>query len=326
MTAATPTSKFAILAALLIVYLVWGSTYLFIRIALAAWPPAMLGGIRFVAAGMLLLLWAALRREPWPKVGRQIRAVAIAGVLMITGGNFSVVWAEQYVPSGMTAVIIGTVSLWMIVLEGLRPGGERVTLLKLIGVAVGLAGVAVLMTPELRNGQSHNAMRGQIGLLFGSLSWAAGSIYMRHTPTPKSPLIGPGLQMLAGGAGLLSLAGIRGEFMAFDWARVIGKPLWAMAYLTVFGSALAFTAYIFLLHRTGPALASTYAFVNPVVAVLLGTLILDEPVTIWLLMGTVLVIVSLIIIQQEKLRRLVFKTAKRNMSPDILHSSRSESL
>jgi len=298
-----PTSRLAVLSALLIVYLVWGSTYLVIRIGLEAWPPAIMGAVRFTLAGCLLVLWGRLRREPWPSAWPQVRTAAIAGVLMISAGNFSVVWAEQYVPSGMTAVIIATVSLWMIMLEGLRPGGERVTLMKVLGVTIGLAGVAVLMSLELRNGQNRNAVIGQIGLLLGSLSWAAGSIYTRHAPGPKSHILSSALQMLAGGFGLFLLAGIRGEFARFELARLAGEPLWAMAYLIVFGSALAFTAYIFLLHRTGPALASTYAFVNPVVAVILGALILNEPVTIWLIVGAALVILSLIVIQQAKLRK-----------------------
>ncbi len=298
-----PTLQLAVLSALLIVYLVWGSTYLVIRIGLEAWPPALMGAVRFTSAGGLLLLWGKFRREPWPSAWPQVRTVVIAGVLMMGAGNFSVVWAEQYVSSGMTAIIIATVSLWMIVLEGLRPGGERVTLMKVIGVMIGLAGVAVLMAPELRNGQNPNAVIGQIGLLLGSLSWAAGSIYTRHAPGPKSHIMSSALQMLAGGSALFLLAGIRGEFAGFELARLAGKPLWAIAYLITFGSALAFTAYIFLLHRAGPALASTYAFVNPVVAVILGALILNEPVTTGLIIGAALVILALIVIQQAKLRK-----------------------
>ncbi|MDZ7292259.1 MAG: EamA family transporter [candidate division KSB1 bacterium] len=305
MTTPSPkTPKLAILAALLIIYLVWGSTYLAIRIGLEGWPPALMAGTRFVIAGALLLVVGRLRHEPWPQSWAQIRTVTIAGILMITIGNFSVVWAELFVPSGMTAVIVATVSLWMIILEGLRPNGEPVTLAKLFGVIIGLTGVAVLMMPELNGGQSRNALVGQFGLLLGSLSWAAGSIYTRHAPIPKSTTIGSALQMLAGGLVLLFISEIRGEFAEFEFALIVGKPLFAIAYLIVFGSAIAFTAYIFLLHRAGPALASTYAFVNPVVAVILGTIILDEPVTPWLLAGTVLVILSLAVIQQAKLRKL----------------------
>jgi drug/metabolite transporter (DMT)-like permease len=295
-------SKRNIALALLVVYLVWGSTYLAIRIGLEAWPPALMGGARFTVAGMLLLMWGRFRNEPWPNAAVQIRTVAIAGILMFSVGNFSVVWAEQFVPSGMTAVIIATVSLWMIILEALRPGGERLSLAKMLGIAIGLGGVAVLMAPELNGAQNQNALLGQVGLLIGSLAWAAGSIYTRHAPIPRSNTISAGMQMVIGGLLLICLSGLIGEFESFAWHKVGSKPFWAMIYLTLFGSALAFTAYTFLLRHASPVLASTYAFANPVVAVVLGTIILDEPVTAYLLAGSILVIIALVVIQQARAR------------------------
>jgi drug/metabolite transporter (DMT)-like permease len=175
----------------------------------------------------------------------------------------------------------------------------------MLGVAIGLGGVAVLMAPELNGTPNKNALLGEMGLLIGSLSWAAGSIYTRHAPIPKSNTMSAGLQMLAGGFILLCISALSGEFPKFEFARISGKPLLAVAYLIIFGSAIAFTAYTFLLRHAGPALASTYAFVNPVVAVVLGSLILDEPVTSWLLAGSTLVIISLGVIQQARLRKAI---------------------
>lgn len=291
-----------VVVALLTIYIVWGSTYLAIRIGLDGWPPFLLAGSRFVTAGLVLLLVGYWRGEPLPQSWPQLRTVVISGLLMLTIGNAGVVWAELYVASGMTAVIVATVSLWMMALEALRPGGERMTWAKFGGAIVGLVGVAVLMAPHLSNGQNGKAFLGQIVLLGSSLSWAIGSIYSRHAPIPKSNIMGSGVQMLAAGIALFIMAGSTGEFAQFDSTRALGAPLLALLYLITLGSCVAFTAYTWLLRHTSPALASTYAYVNPLVAVMLGALVLNEPVTRWLIAGTVLVISSVFVIQQARMR------------------------
>lgn len=300
--------RVTVVVALLTVYIVWGSTYLAIRIGLDGWPPFMLAGSRFVAAGSALWLFGLWRKQPLPQSWPQLRTVIISGLLMLTCGNAGVVWAELYVASGMTAVIVATVSLWMMLLEALRPGGERMTWAKFGGAVVGLVGVSVLMAPHLSN--SHNspsgswdkALLGQFILLGASLSWAMGSIYSKHAPMPRSNIMGSAVQMLAAGVALFVMAGSTGEFAQFDLSRATGAPLFALLYLIALGSCVAFTAYTWLLRHTSPALASTYAYVNPVVAVILGTLVLDEPVTPYLIAGSFLVIASVLAIQHARMR------------------------
>ena len=295
--------RIAVIVALLTVYLVWGSTYLAIRVGLDGWPPFLLAGSRFVIAGALLLLFGCLRKEPLPRSWPQARTVMITGVLMLAMGNAGVVWAELYVASGVVALIIATVSLWMMALESLRPGGERMTWAKFGGALLGLSGVALLMAPNLSNNHTNDqALLAQIILLGTSLSWAAGSIYSKHAPMPKSTIMSSGAQMLVAGFVLCVLAAATGEFAEFRLERAAGAPLWALLYLIVFGSCLAYTAYMWLLRHSSPALASTYAYVNPVVAVILGALLLNEPVTAWLIAGSVLVLASVFVIQHARMR------------------------
>jgi len=300
--------------ALLTVYLVWGSTYLAIRIGLDGWPPFLLAATRFITAGLLLLMFGFLRHEPLPTAWLQWRTLIITGVLMLTIGNACVVWAELYVASGMVAVIVGTASLWMMLLDAMRPKGERMTWAKLAGAILGLAGVAVLMAPQLANGGNDHALWGQLVLLGGSLSWAFGSVYSKHAPMPRSNVVGSGVQMLVAGFVLFVLATATGELASFDGHRVLGAPLWAVSYLITFGSCVAFTAYSWLLRHTGPALASTYAYVNPVVAVLLGTMLRHEPVTHGLLLGSALVLLSVFAIQRARVK-LAAQLAREARSP-----------
>ena len=188
---------------MLTVYIVWGSTYLAIRVGLDGWTPFMMGATRFIIAGFVLMLLGWRRHESFPKSWPELRTASVAGFLMLTLGNGGVVWAEQYVTSGMTAVIIATVSLWMMGLESLRPGGEPMSWAKFLGAVIGLAGVATLMADELFNGHDKNIFIGQLLLLVASLAWAAGSIYSKHAPMPKSTLMGSAVQMLAGRCGFI---------------------------------------------------------------------------------------------------------------------------
>ncbi len=296
-------SSAAVLVALLTVYIVWGSTYLAIRVGLDGWTPFMMGATRFIIAGFILMLLGWRRHESFPKAWPELRTAFFAGFLMLTLGNGGVVWAEQYVTSGMTAVIIATVSLWMMGLESLRPGGEPMSWAKFFGALIGLLGVAILMAGELFNDHNRNVFIGQLFLLAASLAWAAGSIYSKHAPMPKSTIMGSAVQMLAGGFALLIFAGFSGEYTKFDSNDAFsGRSLWAVIYLTIFGSCIAFTAYTWLLRHSSPALASTYAYVNPVVAVFLGAMILDEPVTVKLIVGSVLVLLSVFVIQRARMQ------------------------
>lgn len=294
--------KTAVLSALLIVYLVWGSTYLAIRLGLDGWPPFLLAGCRFITAGLIMLGLGWWRKEPMAWSWAQLRTVIITGIFMLAIGNAGVVYAELYVASGVVALIVATVSLWMMGLEALRPGGERMSWAKFGGAILGLGGVAALMAPNLTNGHNEKAFMAQMLLLGSSLAWAGGSIYSKHAPMPTSTIKSSAGQMLSAGITLMFMAYGAGEFSKFDSSRAFGAPLWALLYLIIFGSCLAYTAYAWLLRHSSPALASTYAYVNPVVAVVLGALFLDEPVTAWLMVGSVMVLVSVFVIQHARMR------------------------
>jgi len=272
-TARRTVSRPAVLLAFAAVYILWGSTYLAIRVAVAVLPPFLMAGVRFLIAGGLLYAWARWRGALGPSA-RQWGAALVAGALLLGGGNGGVVWAEQLVPSGLTALLVATVPVWVALADWLRPGGSRPAPAALAGLALGLAGVAWLVGPGLRDEAGSPA--GVAAVLLASVAWSVGSIYVRHAPRPTSPLIGAAAQMLCGGA-VLTVAGLAaGEAGRFDPGRVTAGALAAVGYLVVFGALLAYTAYAWLLRHVRPTLVATYAFVNPVVAVLLGVALAGE--------------------------------------------------
>ena len=263
-----------------IIYVVWGSTYLAMRVAVESLPPFLMGAARFLTAGVLLTAWVALRERPgWPTRGEWRWALASGGLLMVAG-NGGVVWAEaRGVPSGVVALLAATLAIWIVVLDALRPGGGRQPPLVWLGLALGLAGVGVLVGPARLAGAGAVDPLGALCALGGSLAWAAGSLLARGGARPASALWGSALQMLCGGLLLLALAAARG-----DVARVAGSAgapsapsLAALAYLVVFGSLVGFTAYVWLLQHAAPAKVATYAYVNPLVAVGLGWALGGEP-------------------------------------------------
>jgi drug/metabolite transporter (DMT)-like permease len=276
--------------ALATVYVIWGSTYLAIRVAVETLPPFLMAGARFMVAGALLLAFAIRRGDVrGDRVGwRQWRAAAIVGGLLLLGGNGGVVWAEQRVASGVAALIVATVPIWM-ALFAARRDREAVRTRAAIGLALGFAGTVILSRTSGEGGGAVN-LAGTLALVFASISWAFGSVLAPRLSLPKRPMVTTGMEMLAGGA-LLTLAGIvTGEvgdvrFEAFSRASLI-----AFAYLIVAGSLAGFSAYSWLLHNTSPQIASTYAYVNPMIAVFLGWAILSEPISGMTVLAAALII------------------------------------
>lgn len=287
-------SRTRLVAAFAALYIVWGSTYLAIRVAIETMPPFAMAGTRFLAAGLMLYLWARRSGVPHPSA-RQWRSAAIIGGLMLLGGNGGVVWAEQRVSSGLTALMVGAGPLWMILLDWLRPGGRRPLLGEWIGLLVGFAGVALLAAPTHLGGGAMD-LAGSLVLIFATVTWSLGSIYSRHAETPRSPLMAIAANMLAGGVGLTLAALLHGEVASLQPAAFSLRSLLAWGYLVIFGSVVGFSSYIWLLRHTTLAKASTYAYVNPVIAVFMGWLILDEPITIRTGVSAVLVIFSVVVI------------------------------
>jgi drug/metabolite transporter (DMT)-like permease len=271
-----PPTRARLVTAFAAVYLVWGSTYLAIRFAVESIPPFLMAGTRFLLAGACMVVWSLWRGEPRP-TRAMWQAAAIIGGLLLVGGNGGVVWAEQHVPSGIAALLVATVPLWMVLLDWLRPGGRRPTMGVLLGVAVGMGGLALLVDPHAGSGQANPIAAGV--LVVAALSWATGSIYSKRASRPASPILGTGMQMLAGGALLIVLSLSLGEPSRFDASSVTTRSLLSWLYLVTMGSFVGFTAYVWLLRVTAPAKAATYAYVNPVVAVFLGWALAGEPLT-----------------------------------------------
>jgi drug/metabolite transporter (DMT)-like permease len=268
-----------LILAFALVYVIWGSTYLAILYAVQTIPPFLMAATRFALAGALLYAWSMSRREERP-TRRMWRDAAITGVLLLCGGNGAVVWAEQHVPSGIAALIVAVVPVWMVLIDWLRPQGARPAGRVFVGLALGLGGLVMLVGFDVVRGGAGSVDLLSAGILVaGSLAWAIGSIYNRHSARPKSALLGTGMQMIGGSIALAILALGRGEPSRFDLASVSAASLIAWVYLVLIGGVVGFTAYIYLLHSTTPAKASTYAYVNPVVAVFLGWAVAGEPVT-----------------------------------------------
>ncbi|HEU4631271.1 MAG TPA: EamA family transporter [Gemmatimonadaceae bacterium] len=296
---ATAPSRARILAAYATVYVVWGSTYLAIRYAIQTLPPFLMAAVRFLIAGLLLLGWARLRGAPWPARG-QWRNVALVGAFLLFGGNGAVVWAEQRVPSGVTALLVATLPLWMVVLEWLGPERRRPSGRGLLGVLLGIVGIIVLVGPGALVGSGNVDLVGAGVLVLGSLLWGIGSLVSKHADMPGSPQISSALQMLAGGALLLALGLAAGEAGQVALGAVSGASLAGLLYLIVFGSLLGFTAFAWLLRVEPPSRVATYAYVNPVVAVLLGWAIAGEPVTASTLVAAAVIVGAVALIVSRR--------------------------
>lgn len=273
--------KTRVLGALLSVYVVWGSTYLAIRYAVESIPPFLMSGVRFVIAGAMLYAWSRRRGSRAPSRS-EWKAAAVTGVLMLFAGNGAVVWAEQLVPSGLVALIVAIVPLWMVLLDWLLPGGKRPSLAVWCGLILGLVGLTLLIGPDALRGAGSAPTPKLIATFVpvaGSLFWAIGSIYSGRAARPPSASLATGIQMLAGGAAFLLIALLTGEPARFHPSQVSTGAVLGFLYLLTFGSLIGFTAYIYLLGATTPAIAATYAYVNPVVAVLLGWAVAGETLT-----------------------------------------------
>lgn len=294
---------------LLTIYLVWGSTYLGIAVAVETIPPFAMAGTRFVLAGLALLGIVALRGRRSPRRGRrrpslvELRDSLVVGALLAAGGNGLVSWGEQTVPSGITALLVGLVPAWAAVIGGLG-FGDRLPRLVVIGIAVGFVGVAILAWPF--GGSLDFDPVGLAAVLVAPVLWALGTVYAaRRARLPADGLVASALQMLLGGLVLFGMAGATGEAAAFDPSAVSSASLLALAYLTLAGSLLAFSTYAWLLRHAPVSTVATYAYVNPVVAVALGWLVLGEPITVRTLLAGAVIVVGVAIIVQGRRSRIV---------------------
>lgn len=283
-------------AAFVTVCVVWGTTYLAIAIALETIPPLMLTGTRFTAAGLIMLVVAAARKERIPRDLKTLANLALVGFLMVGVGNLAVVWAELHVPSGIAALLVATAPFWMAIIELFRTHGERMTLRGAIGMAIGFVGVALLVTPGVSGAWSIGFLLGALAIQVGGIAWQLGSAHgkynLRHVPLMASSA----LQMLFGGL-IVTIAGVvAGEVPKF---AVTPRTFAAIAYLTIFGSIVAYSAYVFALAHMRTTFVSLYAYVNPVVAVFLGWLILSEPLTPLSVLAMVVILAGVALVQSS---------------------------
>ncbi len=283
------------------IYIVWGSTYLGIRVAVSTIPPFLMAGCRFLVAGTLLFIYLKLRGAPWP-TARQWRINAGIGVLLLLGGNGIVGWAEQFLPSGITALIIGVQPLFFVLTEWCWPGGSRPGLVTSCALLLGFFGVAWLTAPWQHGLTDSLDQRAVAAVLVSAALWAIGSIASRHARHGAEPLLASSLQMLSGSAALLFVAGLRGEWSTVNVLAISPASWFAFAYLIVIGSLVGFSTFVWLMKNSTPARVSTYAYVNPIVAVLLGWLLLGEPVSQRTVVASAIIVVAVIIVTTQKNR------------------------
>ncbi len=290
----------AIWTGMITVYIVWGSTYLAIMFAVDTIPPFLMAGVRWLIAGLILFVWRRLAGDPLPKAIHW-RSAAVIGILLVLGGNGVVSWAEQVVPSSITALLVASVPLWIMLIEIIRglawKKDTRPSWIAVIGILIGFGGIVLLVGPWQATGDLGGVdLVGAGALILASIFWASGSVYSRTAKLPDSPLMGTALESLTGGAALILVASLTGEWGRLDLAAISGRSLLGLGYLIVFGSLVGFASYTWLLRAAPVTLVSTYAYVNPVVAVFLGALLANEAVTPRVVIAALVILGSVVLI------------------------------
>lgn len=292
-----------LIAAFFAVYVFWGSTYLAIKYTIETLPPFLMAGSRFAFAGAILFIWARFTKDYERPKFEHWKTAAIVGTFLLLGGNGAVVIASKYIPSSMTALLVATEPLWVVMLSWLWLRTGRPNWKVAAGLIVGFIGVFILISGKGAGSSATGGWEQWFGygaVIFGALSWATGSIYGLKASTPKSSLLTAGMQMLSGSVSLFIVGLVRGEHATFDPAAVSSNSVFALFYLIVFGSLLGFTAYSWLLKNAKPAMVATYAYVNPVIAVILGWSIAGESLTAQMLIGAFVIVASVILITADK--------------------------
>jgi drug/metabolite transporter (DMT)-like permease len=301
MKEASAPSRGALILAFAVIYLVWGSTYLGIRVAVATMPPFLMAGMRFAIAGGLMFSFLKLRGAAWPTL-QEWKHQSIVGVFLLLGGNAVVSWSEQRTPSGITSLILGTSPLFMVILDWIRPGGKRPTLGLMLGVAVGIAGIVLLLGPNAIPPGYRPPTLNLIALFGSSLSWWVGSLYSKHGAKDTPRLMASAMQMVSGSIFMLLTGILLGEGSALHLSSISLQSWGAFSYLVIVGSVVAFPVYVWLLEHSTPAKVSTYAYVNPVVAVILGWAILGEPMNLRIVLAAAVIIGAVAIITVARAR------------------------
>ena len=307
--------KSKIWLALLALYIVWGSTYLGIKVAIETIPPFFHGSTRFLISGIILVVWQKSAGQSMP-TRRQWISAAIIGTLLLLGGNGLVSWAEQFIPSGIAALIIGSMPMFLVVAEALRPKGVKPTWRAIVGLLIGFAGIFILVGPaEISGSTTKLNPLGVIALLGACVTWASGSIYSKTADLPKSSLMNTGAQMLMGSVSLMIASLLTGELNGWDITAVSSRSIYGLSYLILIGSLVGFASYGWLLQNAPISLVATYAYVNPIVAVFLGNWIGEEPLEPRIWIAAAIIIGSVIFINTGSKPRIK-KEANEQVASD----------
>lgn len=292
--------KTKIWTALLAIYIVWGSTYLAIRFAVETIPPFLMAGTRFFVSGLILYVWRRLAGDPAP-TPRQWRSAAVVGLLLLLGGNAVLSWAEQHVASGVAALIIGSIPLWIALIDALMPHGVKPDWKIVLGLLIGFGGIVLLVVSSGGQSSAEGMTLAGVGtLLLAALLWSIGSIYGRDADMPKSSLLGTGMEMLCGAAGIYLVSIPLGEWKTVSFAAISTRSLLGLVYLIAAGSLIGFTSYSWLLRNAPVSLVATYAYVNPIVAIFLGAWLDAEVINLPIILSALIIISSVVVINTSK--------------------------
>ena len=293
--------------ALLAVYIVWGSTYLAIRFAVETIPPFLMAGTRFLVSGLILYIWRRLAGDPNP-TPRQWRSAVIVGLLLLLGGNGILGWAEQHVPSAIAALILASIPLWIVLIDTFRPDSLKPDWKIILGLLMGFGGLILLVISSMSISTSAKINPVEVGaLILAAISWSIGSVYSRDADISASPMISTGVQMLGGGVGLFLLATLTGEWQALNFSVISSRSLLGLVYLITFGSLVGFVSYTWLLQNAPISLVSTYAYVNPVVAIFLGAWLGNELINGRIIIASLIIIGAVVVVKMSKQTKIVLK-------------------
>ena len=291
-------AKWALVLAFALIYLSWGTTYLAIKKGVESFPPALFGGVRVACAGLILLGFLAIRRQSLRITSRQFFWISLQGLLLFVGGNGLITFGEKSVPSGVASILAGTSPLWVALLEMIWPWGERLNWRGWLGLLAGLGGVVLLLAPKLQSPAQFWQDAGPLLVLGSAFAWALGSFVLRHHRSGVPHLAAAGYQMAIGGLTMCSIGLLMGEGGQFSAEQFTPASIYSFFHLLIVGSLIGFVAYNWLLRHVSTALAGTYAYVNPLVAILVGWLLDSEAITIWIASGMMVILAGVALVRQ----------------------------
>ncbi|MBI5731304.1 MAG: EamA family transporter [Ignavibacteriales bacterium] len=289
--------------ALFSIYIIWGTTYLAIRIGVENLPPVLFTGLRWIVAGPLLLIILLLKKYKLPNKNDLLH-LSISGLLLLGGGNGLVVFAEQWVPSGLTALLITTVPFWVVGIDAIIPQGKKINPTILLGLLLGLVGVGIIFGGDFVRLFDPSYLSGIIGLMFAVVLWSVGTLYSKYKKISVHPLMGAATQMIIAGIVITALGLILGEGSKFHFTN---SSFYSYLYLVIVGSLVGYGSYVYAIAHLPVSLVATYAYVNPVIALFLGWLILDEKISLWVILAAVVILIGVTLVKKGSEKNILFR-------------------